>query len=541
MILVIDNYDSFTYNLVQEIGEMYSDLTVKRNDEITISEIEAMKPQAIIISPGPGYPESAGVSVEAIRRFSGEVPILGVCLGHQSIVEAFGGKVIPARQLMHGKTSPIRFEERHPLFAGVPMPFTAGRYHSLIGDECTLPECLYVTALDENGQIMAISHKEHPTFGVQFHPESVLTPDGKRILRNFLVIAGLLTEELPVEEQPVTLRPYYEKLIKKEDLSMDEAEACMDILMGGKANQLQIAAVLTALATKGETPDEIAGFARGMRAKASLVPDANDTIDIVGTGGDKAFTFNISTTSAFVAAAAGAKVAKHGNRSVSSKSGAADVLEALGVKIATKPEQAKACIDNVGLSFLFAQSYHASMRFVGPVRGALGVRTVFNILGPLTNPAKADYIVLGVYAKELTEIMARVLQQVGIRRAMVVFGNDVMDEITVSDATTVTEVNGDELTTYEITPEQFGLSRYSKAEIVGGTPTENAAITHGILDGSITGAKRDIVLMNAGAVLYTYGIAQNLAEGIELAAEMIDSGKALRKLEEFVKFTNEME
>ncbi|MBQ4465324.1 MAG: bifunctional anthranilate synthase component II/anthranilate phosphoribosyltransferase [Oscillospiraceae bacterium] len=541
MILVIDNYDSFTYNLVQEIGEMYSDLTVKRNDEITISEIEAMKPQAIIISPGPGYPESAGVSVEAIRRFSGEVPILGVCLGHQSIVEAFGGKVIPARQLMHGKTSPIRFEERHPLFAGVPMPFTAGRYHSLIGDECTLPECLYVTALDENGQIMAISHKEHPTFGVQFHPESVLTPDGKRILRNFLVIAGLLTEELPVEEQPVTLRPYYEKLIKKEDLSMDEAEACMDILMGGKANQLQIAAVLTALATKGETPDEIAGFARGMRAKASLVPDANDTIDIVGTGGDKAFTFNISTTSAFVAAAAGAKVAKHGNRSVSSKSGAADVLEALGVKIATKPEQAKACIDNVGLSFLFAQSYHASMRFVGPVRGALGVRTVFNILGPLTNPAKADYIVLGVYAKELTEIMARVLQQVGIRRAMVVFGNDVMDEITVSDATTVTEVNGDELTTYEITPEQFGLSRYSKEEIVGGTPTENAAITHGILDGSITGAKRDIVLMNAGAVLYTYGIAQNLAEGIELAAEMIDSGKALRKLEEFVKFTNEME
>ncbi len=278
-----------------------------------------------------------------------------------------------------------------------------------------------------------------------------------------------------------------------------------------------------------------------MRAKASLVPDANDTIDIVGTGGDKAFTFNISTTSAFVAAAAGAKIAKHGNRSVSSKSGAADVLEALGVKIATKPEQAKACIDEVGLSFLFAQSYHASMRFVGPVRSQLGVRTVFNILGPLTNPAKADYIVLGVYAKELTEIMAHVLQQVGIKRAMVVFGNDVMDEITVSDATTVTEVNGDEMTTYEITPEQFGLGRYAKEEIVGGTPAENAQITRGILSGEITGAKRDIVLMNAGAVLYTYNIAQTLAEGIKLAEEMIDSGKALAKLEEFVRFTNEME
>lgn len=541
MILVIDNYDSFTYNLVQEIGEMCGDIIVRRNDAVTIEEITAMAPQAIIVSPGPGYPESAGISIETIRRFSGTIPILGVCLGHQSIVEAFGGTIIRARQLMHGKTSSIKFEEKHPLFAGIPCPLTVGRYHSLIADESSLPECLYVTALDENGQIMAVSHKTHKTYGLQFHPESVLTVDGRRMLRNFLVIAGILPEELPAEEKPVTLQPYYAKLMNREDLTMDEAEACMDSLMGGKANQLQIAAVLTALATKGETPDEIAGFAKGMRAKASLVPDANDTIDIVGTGGDKAFTFNISTTSAFVAAAAGAKIAKHGNRSVSSKSGAADVLEALGVKIATKPEQAKACIDEVGLSFLFAQSYHASMRFVGPVRSQLGVRTVFNILGPLTNPAKADYIVLGVYAKELTEIMAHVLQQVGIKRAMVVFGNDVMDEITVSDATTVTEVNGDEMTTYEITPEQFGLGRYAKEEIVGGTPAENAQITRGILSGEITGAKRDIVLMNAGAVLYTYNIAQTLAEGIKLAEEMIDSGKALAKLEEFVRFTNEME
>ncbi len=539
MILVIDNYDSFTYNLVQEIGEMYDSILVRRNDEITTDEIASLAPDAILISPGPGYPASAGVSVETIRRFSGSIPILGVCLGHQSIAEAFGGRVIPARQLMHGKTSRIKFEEKHPLFRGVPCPFTAGRYHSLIVDESSLPDCLYVTALDENGQIMALSHKEHKTYGLQFHPESVLTPEGRQLLRNFLVIAGLLPAE--PEKRKVDLKPYYAKLMNGEDLTCEEAESCMDMLMSGEADRLHITAVLAALATKGETPEEIAGFARGMRAKASLVPDAQDTIDIVGTGGDKAFTFNISTTSAFVAAAAGAKVAKHGNRSVSSKSGAADVLEALGVKIATKPEQAKACIDKVGLSFLFAQSYHASMRFVGPVRGALGVRTVFNILGPLTNPARADYIVLGVYAKELTEIMARVLQQVGIKRAMVVFGNDVMDEITVSDSTTVTEVCGDELKTYEIAPEDFGLKRYSKEEIVGGTPAENAAITRGILDGTVTGAKRDIVLMNAGAVLYTYGIAQTLAEGIALAGEMIDSGKALAKLEEFVAFTNEME
>lgn len=538
MILVIDNYDSFTYNLVQELGEMYPDITTKRNDEITIEEIETLHPQAIIISPGPGYPVSAGISVDVVRTFSGKIPILGVCLGHQSIVEAFGGKIVPARQLMHGKSSSIKMEENHPLFKGVSCPFTAARYHSLIADEETLPECLSIIALDENGQIMGVSHKEHKTYGLQFHPESVLTDEGKKILRHFLEVAEILPAE--PEEKPVDLKPIYSKLIDRQDLTMQEAEAAMDMLMSGKASQLQIAAVLVALETKGETPEEIAGFAKGMRAKAALVPDAADTIDIVGTGGDKAFTFNISTTSAFVAAAAGAKVAKHGNRSVSSKSGAADVLEALGVKIATKPEQAKSCINKVGLSFLFAQSYHASMRFVGPVRGQLGVRTVFNVLGPLTNPARADYIVLGVYAKELTEIMANVLMQVGIKRAMVVFGNDVMDEISVSDATTVTEVKDGKLTTYEICPEQFGLGRYAKSDIVGGTPQENAAITKGILDGSVKGAKRDIVLMNAGAALYTYGVTETLQEGITLAAQTIDSGKALAKLNEFVRFTQEM-
>lgn len=539
MILVIDNYDSFTYNLCQYIGELYTEILVKRNDEITINEIRELNPEAMIISPGPGYPDSAGISVEAIQEFSGKIPILGVCLGHQSIVQAFGGNIIPAYQLMHGKSSSIRFEEKNPLFRHVPHPFIAGRYHSLIADEHTLPDCLRVTALDENGQVMAVAHNTHPTYGLQFHPESVLTSDGKQLLRNFLVIAGILDDE--PEQKKTDLKPYYSKLMRNEDLTMQEAEDCMDMLMSGQATQLQIASVLTALATKGETPDEIAGFARGMRAKASLVPDASDSIDIVGTGGDQCASFNISTTSAFVIAAAGAKVAKHGNRSVSSKSGAADVLEALGVKIASKPEQAKKCLETTGLSFLFAQSYHASMRFVGPVRAQLGVRTVFNILGPLTNPAKAEYIVLGVYEKSLTEIMARVLQQVGIKRAMVVFGNDIMDEISVSAATTVTEINNDTLKTYEITPEEFGLQRYDKSEIIGGTPAENAQITKGILEGSITGAKRDIVLLNAGAALYTYGITETLGEGVAKAAEVIDNGSALAKLNEFVRFTNEME
>ncbi|MDE5737372.1 MAG: bifunctional anthranilate synthase component II/anthranilate phosphoribosyltransferase [Oscillospiraceae bacterium] len=540
MILVIDNYDSFTYNLCQYIGEMYANILVKRNDEITCDEIAQLQPKAIIISPGPGYPDSAGISIETIQKFSGKIPILGVCLGHQSIVQAFGGEIIPARQLMHGKSSSIKFEEKHPLFQHVTCPFTAGRYHSLIANEEKLPDCLYVTALDENGQIMAISHKTHKTYGLQFHPESVLTTNGKQLLKNFLIIAGLL-ENNSMEEMHMDLKPYYSKLMLKQDLTMQEAEHCMEILMSGEATDLQITAVLTALATKGETIDEIAGFAKGMREKAYIVPDSSDSIEIVGTGGDQCASFNISTTSAFVASACGAKVAKHGNRSVSSKSGAADVLEALGAKITSTPEQAKACLDTTGISFLFAQSYHASMKYVAPVRKQLGVRTIFNILGPLTNPARTDYIVLGVYEKALTEIMAKVLQQIGIKRAMVVFGNDVMDEISVSDSTTVTEINGSEIKTYEITPEEFGLKRYEKSEIVGGTPVENAQITRGILNGNITGAKRDIVLLNAGAVLYTYGIAETLKDGIAKAAQAIDNGSALEKLNAFVKFTNEME
>lgn len=540
MILVIDNYDSFTYNLCQYIGEMYTNILVKRNDKITCDEIAQLQPKAIIISPGPGYPDSAGISIETIQKFSGKIPILGVCLGHQSIVQAFGGEIIPARQLMHGKSSSIKFEEKHLLFQHVTCPFTAGRYHSLIANEEKLPDCLYVTALDENGQIMAISHKTHKTYGLQFHPESVLTTNGKQLLKNFLIIAGLL-ENNSMEEMHMDLKPYYSKLMLKQDLTMQEAEHCMEILMSGEATDLQITAVLTALATKGETIDEIAGFAKGMREKAYIVPDSFDSIEIVGTGGDQCASFNISTTSAFVASACGAKVAKHGNRSVSSKSGAADVLEALGAKITSTPEQAKACLDTTGISFLFAQSYHASMKYVAPVRKQLGVRTIFNILGPLTNPARTDYIVLGVYEKALTEIMAKVLQQIGIKRAMVVFGNDVMDEISVSDSTTVTEINGSEIKTYEITPEEFGLKRYEKSEIVGGTPVENAQITRGILNGNITGAKRDIVLLNAGAVLYTYGIAETLKDGIAKAAQAIDNGSALEKLNAFVKFTNEME
>ena len=541
MIVLLDNYDSFTYNLYQYIGELYPDIQVIRNDVITVEGLEQLKPEALIVSPGPGYPKDAGISLEAIRHFSGKIPILGVCLGHQSIAEAFGGKIVKASVLMHGKASKIRFQKDATLFRHLPEEVPCGRYHSLIVEDASVPECLWVTARDTDGQIMGLEHKELPIYGVQFHPESILTQAGKQILINFLnTIPGVSIPDV-MQEPPApkkALCPYSNRLIEFQNLTQQEAAEAMDIIMSGQATEAQIAEFLTALRMKGETIDEISGLALGMRAKANLVPDSKDAIDIVGTGGDLASSFNISTTASFVIAAAGVKVAKHGNRSVSSKSGAADVLECLGVKIQSTPEQAKACLDTVGVSFLFAQSYHKSMRFVAPVRGQMGVRTVFNVLGPLTNPAQTDYIVLGVYEKKLLSVMAHVLIQIGIQRAMVVYGNDRLDEVSISDSASVAEVRDGQVLEYELTPEQMGLPRGTKEEIVGGTAQENADITKGILNGSITGSKRNIVLLNAGCALYTIGKVASVQEGVSLAAEMIDSGKALEKLQELVTFTN---
>lgn len=324
------------------------------------------------------------------------------------------------------------------------------------------------------------------------------------------------------------------KVINKENLLFAEASEVMDEIMSGETSQIQTAAFLAALSTKGETIEEITACAEGMRRHALKLNHNYDLLEIVGTGGDGAKTFNISTTSAFVIAAGGIKVAKHGNRAASSKSGASDVLEALGVNIDLTPEKCVQLLGDVGFCFMFAQKYHSSMKYVGPVRKELGIRTIFNILGPLTNPALANMQVLGVYSEELVEPMAKALSNLGVRRGMAVYGKDKLDEISVSAPTVVCEFNNGEFKTYEISPEDFGLSLRSKAEIVGGTPEENAAITLDVLSGK-KGAKRDAVLMNSGAGLYIGGKAKSLAEGVEMAAQLIDSGAAKAKLEEMIK------
>ena len=533
MILLIDNYDSFTYNLYQYIGEMIPDIQVIRNDEITTEQIAALSPDAIVISPGPGYPKDAGITIDVIRRFAGQIPILGICLGHQAIAEAFGGYVGHAPKLMHGKASEVTIDTASPIFNGLPSKISAARYHSLIAREENLPNCLQVIARADQNEIMAVKHKEFPVYGLQFHPESVLTGQGKTMLYNFLKTNGLAVSNENAAPKPKAdgsrLKPLLKAVIEGENLSEEQAQEAMECIMEGGATNAQIGAFLTALRIKGETVEEITGFARTMRHKAALVKNGGDALDIVGTGGDLAGTFNISTTAAFVAAGAGIKVAKHGNRSVSSRSGSADVLEELGIRIDLTPQQVETCLDKAGIGFMFAQVFHKSMKYVAPARREMGVRTVFNILGPLANPAGAPYMLLGVFDEALLDVLAQVLEKLGIENAMVVHGDDGLDEVTLCAKTQVCEVRNGRISRYEIDPENYGLSLTQSSELTGGLAKENAMITLDILKGK-KGAQRDVVLLNAGAAIYAAGSAGNMEEGIKKAAESIDSGAALQSL-----------
>lgn len=333
------------------------------------------------------------------------------------------------------------------------------------------------------------------------------------------------------------------KIVNKEDLTYNEAYTVMNEIMSGETTPTQNAAFLAALSTKSakaETTDEIAGCAAAMRDNATKVDTGMDIFEIVGTGGDNAQSFNISTTSALVAAAGGMKVAKHGNRAASSLCGTADCLEALGVNIQQSPKRCIELLNEAGMCFFFAQKYHTSMKYVGPIRKELGFRTVFNILGPLTNPGSPKMQLLGVYDEYLVEPLAQVLIDLGVKRGMVVYGKDKLDEISMSAPTAVCEFKDGWFRSYTIAPEDFGFERCTKDDLKGGTPEENAKITRDILGGA-KGHKRNAVLMNAGAALYIGGKAETLKDGIALAAEIIDSGKALETLDKLIKVSNRPE
>jgi len=536
MIAVIDNYDSFTYNLVQFLGELGAEVEVFRNDQVTVEQLAQRNPTHLVISPGPGTPDDACISNDMIAHFSGRIPILGVCLGHQCIGAVFGAKVGRAAGIMHGKSSRIHHTGAG-LLAGLPTPFEAGRYHSLIVYD-PVPAELEVIARAETGEIMALRHRYHPTYGLQFHPESVLTDVGMLILKNFLALPPVKAAAVSEKKEDTNmLKPFIAQAMRREDLSAAQAEEAMQVIMTGGATPAQIGSYLTAMRMKGETVEEITGSARGMRKSALPVSFASrpETLyDTAGTGGDCAGTFNLSTAAAFVIAGTGRKVAKHGNRAASSKCGSADVLAALGVNIDMAPEQAVRAIDEVGIAFFFAAKYHPAMKHaIGP-RREIGQRTIFNLLGPLTNPAGADVQVIGVPDPALTEPLAKVLGSLGARAAYVVHGFGGLDELNAGGPNRVSHLKEGAVSTFDLDPRDAGIPRADPKELRGGTAEENAATMRTILEGKGSAAIRDAVLLNAAAPIAAE--SGDFRGALAEARRSLDSGAALKALDGLIAF-----
>ncbi len=532
MILVIDNYDSFTYNVVQALQTYGSEkVEVVRNDAVTVADIEAMKPDYLVVSPGPGTPRDAGISEEAIKYFAGKIPILGICLGHQAIAEAFGAKIVGAKFIKHGIVEEMDLDGKG-LFRAIGKKGKFTRYHSLVVDESTLSDDFEVTARASDGDIMGIRHKKYDIEGVQFHPESIASADVQKFFMAFL---NYRRENLPVAE-------YLNQLIFKKDLSEKQAEFFMDIMTDGMMDERVMAAILVAMAAKGVAESEITGCAKALLKKKKSFPlKLSGHAEIVGTGGDGKGSFNISSLSAIVADACGQPVIKHGNRAVSSKSGAADFFEALGINISASPDKTAELAKKTGFAFLMAPLYHSAMRFAAPVRKALGVKTVMNVLGPLLNPSCPDYQVLGVYSHDLLETYARAAKALGAKRVMVIASRDGYDEISPCAVTDVFQIdgNGNE-TRYAIDPAKFGIEGVDEAELMGGNGADNAALAMDVLNGKGKKTIRASIGLNTGAVLYLSGKTKTLKEGYDMALAAIDSGKALKKLQEIQAVSKEL-
>jgi len=524
---MIDNYDSFTYNLAQYFMQLGEEVQVFRNDAITVEEMEELDFDFLVISPGPGGPKDSGVSQDLIKAFAGRKPILGVCLGHQTIGYTFGAQIIRATRVMHGKTDMVSHDGKS-LFAGLPDPLRVVRYHSLAIDEASLPENIEVSARSSDNEIMAIRHKKLRIEGVQFHPESIGSENGMKILANFL--SGV--KELP----PV--RAMLKRVAAGGILSEEEASHLMLQITEGTISPVQIGAFLTAMAMRAPDVEEITGFARILKERARPVPISSglSLTDTCGTGGDGSGTFNISTAAAFVACGAGVMIAKHGNRSITSRSGSADVLEELGIDVGLTPEETAAQIEECGFSFLFAPNYHPAFKNIMGPRQELGFRTIFNMMGPMLNPAGVDSQVMGVYAPELTEIAARVLGNLGVKRALVVHGHSGLDELSLTGPCKVTELKDGWIKTWMLDPADYDFDYCRIKDLKGGDAKENARIIKRILSGE-PGPGRDVVILNAAASVFAAGIAGDFTTAVSLARASIDSGSALYRLENAAAYT----
>ncbi len=529
MIAFIDNKDSFTFNIVQSLERISEDkVMVFRSEECTVADVEAAKPTHLVIGPGPGTPFEAGISIDAIKHFAGKIPVLGICLGHQSIGAAFGAKIVGAKYIRHGIVESMTTDGKG-LFRNMGKSGSFTRYHSLVIDESTLPEDFEVTCRAKDGDIMGIRHKTMIIEGVQFHPESIASENGDSLFKAFL---NYRRENLPHAA-------LLNKLMDRQDLSEDEAAMFMENVTDGTMDERIMSAILIAMAAKGPVPSEMIGCARALLRKKKLLPvESTGLGEIVGTGGDGKGSFNISSLSALTAAACGQRMAKHGNRAVSSKSGAADFFENLGINIMASPEKTAQLIEKTGFGFLMAPVYHSAMRFAAPVRKALGVKTIFNIMGPLLNPAGAEYEVLGVYSKDLLQDYARAAKGLGAKRVMVVASDDGYDEISPCALTHVYQIDehGRE-NKYIINPADFGITDADEEELMGGNGADNAALAMDVVQGKGKKTIRYAVGLNTAAILYLAGKAKNLKEGYAIATKALDDGTVLAKIKQIQEIT----
>ena len=532
MILLIDNYDSFVFNVAQYLKELTTEeVKTVRNDQISLDEIKRLRPSRIVLSPGPKHPKDSGICLEILKEIS-DIPILGICLGHQAFGLVHKATIKRLETPLHGKTSEMTVVDKEAtLFKGLPQQFKVMRYHSLYVDRENLPEELKVTALSDDGVIMALQHRTKPIHSIQFHPESFFTEYGKNIVKNFLTgTQATATTQDKNEEQKAYANEVFKKHLKKlqDNLPLDDddfKEICT-VLNQKQYDIVQLGALLVLISEKSLYPASLTAFVKNILAYSTTFADERPMIDLCGTGGDGLKTINISTTVAFIVAAMGVKVAKHGNRSITSQSGSTDVLQELGIEAEASLLKQLDSLEKKGLAFFHAPFFHKLVGEAKEVRQRLGIRTVFNVLGPLLHPnTKLKYQLVGLYHKPVMRLYAETLQLLGREHALVVRGNDGLDEISICDTTKIVEVKEGEILEYTIAPEMFGFKRAFHADIQGGTPKENAAILQRILRGEERGAKADVVILNAMFALYTANVVSHPMEAKELIEEAIKSGK----------------
>ena len=535
MILLIDNYDSFVFNVEQYFRELTNEeVKTVRNDAITLEKIKILNPSRIVLSPGPKHPKDSGICLEILKNIE-NTPILGICLGHQAFGLVFGGKIEKLEIPLHGKTSEITVTGKNSiLFKDMPEKFNVMRYHSLYVSEENLPEELTVTAKSDDGIIMALEHKTKDIYGIQFHPESFFTEYGKNIIKNFisntkketLQSNDKNTEETERKKADEVFKKYLKKLQDNIPLADNDFKEICEVINSKNYDIVQLGALLVLISEKSLYPESLTAFVKNILEYSVTFSDDTPMIDLCGTGGDGLKTINISTTVAFIVAAMGVKVAKHGNKSVTSKSGSSDVIDKLGLTMEKSLITQLNKLENTNLAFFHAPFFHKLVGEVREVRQRLGIRTVFNVLGPLLHPnRKLKYQLVGLYHEPVHRLYAETLQLLGREHALVVRGNDGLDEISICDETKIVEVKGDKILEYTVSPETFGFKRAFHADIEGGTPEENAEILVRTLKGEENSPKSDIVILNAMFALYAADFVKHPAEAKPLILEAINSGK----------------